>query len=83
MPTFQKVLRWREEVEAVASRIGERFGRREPREHAVRYLRGLLARVERKNGWQLAEELGQRTPTNLQHFIARALWNADEVRDDL
>lgn len=83
MPTFKKVLRWREEVEAVASRIGARFGRREQREHAGRYLRGLLARVERKNGWQLAEELGQRTPTNLQHFVARAQWNADEVRDDL
>ena len=83
MPTFKKVLRWREEVEAVAARIGERFGRREQREHDGRYLRGLLARVERKNGWQLAEELGQRTPTNLQHFVARAQWNADEVRDDL
>jgi hypothetical protein len=51
MPTFKEVLRWREAVEAVAARIGERFGRREQREHAGRYLRGLLARVERKNGW--------------------------------
>jgi SRSO17 transposase len=42
-----------------------------------------LARVERKNGWQLAEELGEETPTNLQHFIARAEWDADQVRDDL
>jgi SRSO17 transposase len=42
-----------------------------------------LARVERKNGWQLAEELGDETPTNLQHFIARAEWDADLVRDDL
>lgn len=41
------------------------------------------SRVERKNGWQLAEELGEATPTNLQHFIARAIWNADEVRDDV
>ena len=39
--------------------------------------------MERKNGWQLAEELGQRTPTNLQHFIARSQWSADEIRDDL
>jgi SRSO17 transposase len=83
MPTFRTVLQWSREVDAVASRIGERFGRREQRAHAGRYLRGLIARVERKNGWQLAEQLGDSAPTNLQHFIARAKWDADEVRDDL
>jgi len=46
----------------------------------ARYLRGLMAQVDRKNGWQLAEH---QTPTNLQHFIARAAWSADEVRDEL
>jgi SRSO17 transposase len=39
--------------------------------------------VERKNGWQLAEQLGDPTPVNLQHFIARSEWDADAVRDDL
>jgi SRSO17 transposase len=46
-------------------------------------LRGLISRVQRKNGWQLAEELGDSTLVNLQHFIARAEWSADSVRDDL
>ncbi|NNJ26211.1 IS701 family transposase ISAzs6 [Planctomycetes bacterium LzC2] len=46
-------------------------------------MRGLISRVERKNGWQLAEEVGEAKPTNLQRFIARARWNADEVCDDL
>jgi len=50
---------------------------------AAGYLRGLIGRVERKNGWQLAEQLGAATPTNLQHFLARAEWSADAVRDDL
>ena len=44
---------------------------------------GLISRAERKNGWQLAEEVGEAKPTNLQHFIARARWDADDVRDDL
>lgn len=40
--------------------------------------------VDRKNGWQLADYLGDETPKNLQHFIARSQWNSlDEVRDDL
>ncbi len=75
--------RWRRELDAVSERIAQRFHRSELRQHATGYLRGLISRVERKNGWQLAEEPGEQTPTNLQHFIARARWDADEVRDDL
>lgn len=83
MPTIQDVKRWAGELEAVSLRIADRFSRRDLRAHAGRYLQGLISRIERKNGWQLAEELGEQTPTNLQHFIARSHWNADEVRDDL
>lgn len=83
MPTDREVSRWIEEVDAAARRIGPRFSRRDLRAHSARYLRGLISRVERKNGWQLAEELGERTPTNLQHFVARSEWSAEDVRDDL
>jgi len=83
MTELSDVRNWAGEIEAVGERIGPRFGRLELRGHATRYLRGLISRVERKNGWQLAEELGQPTPTNLQHFIARARWNADDVSIDL
>ena len=83
MPTDRDVRRWAEEIEEVARRIGPRFSRRDLREHSVRYLQGLISRIERKNGWQLAEQLGEPTPTNLQHFIARSRWSADHVRDDL
>jgi hypothetical protein len=33
------------------------------------YLRGLLAPLERKNGWQLAEAAGERTPDGMQEFL--------------
>lgn len=36
------------------------FGRVEPRRQAGAYLTGLLAPIERKNGWQLAEAAGTR-----------------------
>jgi SRSO17 transposase len=39
--------------------------------------------VERKNGWQLAEEAGDETPYATQHLLGRAVWSADEVRNDL
>jgi SRSO17 transposase len=83
MPTIDQVRQWGGEINGVAERIEGRFFRREQREHARRYLRGLISRVERKNGWQLAEQLGDPTPVNLQHFIARAEWDAEAVRDDL
>jgi SRSO17 transposase len=83
MPTIEQVRRWGGEVSGVTEQIGARFYRREQRDHAGRYLRGLISRVERKNGWQLAEQLGDATPVNLQHFIARSEWDAEAVRDDL
>ena len=49
----------------------------------VAYLRGLMAPLERKNGWQLAEAAGDRTPDGMQEFLSRARWDADLVRDDL
>jgi hypothetical protein len=55
----------------------------EPPRRAVGYLRGLLSETERKNGWQLAEHLGEATPDGVQHLLARADWDADAVRDDL
>src|ERR1700749_647172 len=75
--------RWAQGLAAVAERIRGRFPRSEPRQRATAYLRGLLSPVERKNSWQLAEELGERKPYGFQHLLGRAEWSADEVRDDL
>jgi SRSO17 transposase len=70
-------------VAVVGDRIGRHFARSEPRRRAIGYVRGLLSDTERKNGWQLAEHLGDPTPDGVQHLLARADWDADAVRDDL
>jgi SRSO17 transposase len=75
--------RWAQGLEEVMERIGTRFGRIEPRRRARAYVRGLLSPAERKNGWQLAEVAGDRTPDGVQDFLARAHWDAELVRDDL
>ena len=67
----------------VYARIGRRFARAEARERAGRYLAGLLDRVERKNGWQLAEAMGEAGPRGVQRLLSAATWDADGVRDDL
>jgi SRSO17 transposase len=72
-----------EEVPVVAQRLASRFARSDARRHAQAYLWGLLSPVERKNGWQLAEAVGDRTPYAIQHLLGRADWDPDVVRDDL
>src|SRR5215216_3963945 len=74
---------WSRELDALAARIAPRFVRAEPRRRALAYLRGLLAPLERKNGWQLAEAAGDATPDGMQDFLSRVHWDADAVRDDL
>jgi SRSO17 transposase len=74
---------WNEALEELHRRIAGRFARSEARERVKRYLLGLLGRVERKNGWQLAEAIGERDPQGVQRLLNSAKWDADAVRDDL
>ncbi len=69
--------------ERLHERIAHRFGRAEIRARVRRYLAGLLARVERKNGWQVAEAIGEQGPQGVQRLVNAAVWDADDVRDDL
>ena len=78
-----EVARWAEGIEQVFRRIAARFRRSEPRRRALDYLRGLLSPVERKNGWQLAEQVGDATPYGVQRLLSTYVWDADLVRDDL
>ena len=68
---------------AFHARFAPFFYRREVRERSARYLRGLLGPVERKNGWQLAEAVGEADPQGMQRLLSAARWDADAVRDEL
>ena len=73
-------------TEVVAAAVGllrPHVRRPEARDHAADYLRGLIADVERKNGWQLAEQAGYAHPRGIQRVLARYAWDAEAVRDDL
>jgi SRSO17 transposase len=83
MPAKDGVEDWALGLEELAGRIAPRFIRAEPRRRALAYLRGLLAPLERKNGWQLAEAAGDATPDGAQDFLSRVRWDAEAVRDDL
>jgi SRSO17 transposase len=71
------------ELDRVHERIAGRFGRAEPRARVREYLCGLVAGLERKNGWTLAEHAGEVCPDGMQRLLRRADWDVDGVRDDV
>jgi SRSO17 transposase len=71
------------ELDWVHERIAGRFGRAEPRARVREYVSGLVAGLERKNGWTLAEWAGEVSPDGMQRLLRRADWDVDGVRDDV
>src|ERR1700756_3035313 len=71
------------ELDRVHERIAGRFGRAEPRARVREYVSGLVAGLERKNGWTLAEWAGEVSPDGMQRLLRRADWDVDGVRDDV
>ncbi len=78
-----EVQAWAAGLEEVHARIAPRFARLEPRERVLAYVRGLLAPLERKNSWTLAERAGEASPDGMQRLLMSADWDADAVRDDV
>ncbi len=83
MTTSAEIASWPTGLDGLHARIAHRFRRAEARGRAKRYLAGLLDRVERKNGWQLAEHLGEPGPQGVQRLLNAADWDVEAVRDDL
>ena len=60
----------------IQERIGPRFARSEQRQRVRRSVDGLLSPVERKNGWQLAEQAGEARPYGMQRLHAAVTCSA-------
>jgi SRSO17 transposase len=74
---------WTTALDQLSQRIRHHFVRPEPHQRALAYLQGLMSQIPRKNGWQVAEEMGEATPYGMQHLLDRAKWDCDGVRDKL
>jgi len=79
----EEIAGWQELFLAFHARFAPLFYRAEVRERSLAYLQALLDRVERKNGWQLAEAMGDADPDGAQRLLYAAVWDADAVRDEL
>jgi SRSO17 transposase len=65
------------------ARFAHHFYRSEYRQRSAAYLRALLSPVTRKNGWQLAEAMGEADPNGVQRLLFGARWDADAVVTEL
>jgi SRSO17 transposase len=74
---------WNAGLEDLFALVAGRFGRVEPRKRAFAYVRGLLAPLERRNGWTLAEQAGDGSPDGMQELLCSPGWDRDAVRDDV
>jgi SRSO17 transposase len=79
--TADEVRCWDADLEALCASVDDVFRRPASRENLRAMVRGLLSDVPRKNMWQVAEAAGHASPDRLQDFLARASWDADELRD--
>jgi len=60
---------WERGLGELEGLIGRRFGRCEPRAHAVSYVKGLLSDVPTRNGWTIAQQSGHQTPDKIQKML--------------
>jgi SRSO17 transposase len=70
---------WNSDLDSLFARMGGLFYRTESKRHAQQYMRGLLAPLERKNGWTIAEYTGEPEPKALQRFLNLSPWNVDDL----
>ena len=61
--------------------MAECFPRRETRQTFREMTEAMLMGLAQANCWTLAEALGHGGPYRLRHFLARAVWDHDAVRD--
>ena len=81
--TEQDLAGWRANLDRLVAESSTVFRRVEVRQRFGRVLAGFLGTAERKNGWQLAEAIGENEPHGVQRLLAEAVWDADTLRDVL
>jgi SRSO17 transposase len=75
-----KLDEWAADFESFHERFADLFARKEPRERSRSSIRALLGGTERRNGWQIAEAVGEKQPRGTERLLSEAHWSASEAR---
>ena len=76
---LETVHQWSNILKSFQQRLSPHFARQEARQTAFNYIQALLSSVERKNGWQVAEQVGNANPYRVQHLLGRAQWDEEQL----
>src|SRR5207237_9118366 len=79
--TLSEVLAWQQSLQLLHAGLASHFARPEPFARALRFVHGILSSLERKHGWQLAEQAREATPYGMQRLLSRPVWDRDGARD--
>lgn len=63
--------------------LGHLFARPEPREIFHALVEGMLSKLEKKNGWTLAQRAGHSHPGRVQTFLCRGAWSAAALEAEI
>ena len=74
---------WARELGVVQEHFLHRCSRSEPSGVGSCLYAWLIAPLQRKNGWRLAEEAGHESLDRIHRMLSRIEWDADEVLDDV
>jgi len=80
-PVWRNPEAFADDFAAFCDRFTHLFARSEPREKAFQYIRSLMSTIERRNGWQLAEAMGDVSPHATQRLLYLAKWSARKACD--
>ena len=80
---LETVYQWSNILKSFQQRLSPYFARQEARQAAFNYIQALLSPVERKNGWQIAEQVGNENPYRVQHLLGRAQWDAEKLAQEI
>jgi SRSO17 transposase len=83
LTTLSDVIRWQSSLTQLHARLACYFARPEPYQRLLRFVQAILSHVERKNGWQVAEQAREATPYGMQRLLSQAIWDEDGVRDEV
>ncbi len=75
----KKLSKMKKNLSEWGKEISECFKRNVTAEVALSYIQALMSQVERKNGWQLAEEMQMSTPDKVNKLLNSSDWDVDHA----
>lgn len=76
---LEAICQWSNSLKQLHQRLGKYYKRTEARGAAFDYIQALLSTVERKNGWQMSEQVGYDNPYRFQNLLGRASWDEEKL----